>query len=188
MKSALLLLAVCPLINAQNAPPKWVHTTQDDPLHAITLDVFVLQGKFLTPPSKLPEGLVPEIVMRCSNNRLKAGYITVGAVVDRGAAGAKVEMRLDGKFKTMFWGVGTDGTAVFMDGLGFATVIWGTWLPHKEGKGETVKHEIIGVREAFGNTIVMQFDMPDEQDEMLNACTYVRNHRRFSAIAYPFPG
>jgi hypothetical protein len=35
------------------------------------------------------------------------------------------------------------------------------------------------VTEAFGSDIVIQFDMPEDQSAVLNACTDVRNGKRF---------
>ena len=149
-------------------------------MHGTSLEVFVLDGKYLTPPSK-GAATPPEIVLRCSAGKLKDGYIAVGAVVDRGANGAPVEMRLDGKFSKAFWDVGNDGQAVFMNPkTDFSKIIWGAVLPHKEGKGDYVHQEIIGIIEAYSGSIVMQFEMPVDQDEMLNVCTHVRNHHRFA--------
>jgi hypothetical protein len=174
-----ILLATFSAVAAAQAPA-WVHSTKDDPLHGISLEVFVLEGKYLTPPTR-GATTTPEMVLRCSAGKLKDGYIAVGAVVETGAHGAPVEMRLDGRFSRAFWNVGNDGTAVFMDPkMDFDRIVWGTWLPHKRGKGDFVKHEIVGVTEVYGGSIVMQFEMPDDQEEMLNACTHVRNHRRFA--------
>jgi hypothetical protein len=181
----LILIALAGSAAAQNPmtpqaqPPAWVHSTKDDPLHGLSLDVFTLEGKYLTPPSKTI-GTSPMMVLRCSGGKLKDGYIFVGAVVDGGADGAPVEMRLDGKLSKEFWGVGTDGLAVFMDpSIDLLKILWGHWLPHKEGKGDLIHQEIIGVPEAYGSTIVMQFDMPQDQTAILDACTHVRNGRRF---------
>ena len=39
------------------------------------------------------------------------------------------------------------------------------------GNAETLIHRVIlGVTEAFGNQIVIQFDMPQEADRMVTAC------------------
>jgi len=159
--------------------PAWVHCTKDDPLHGTSFDVFTLKGKFLTPPSKGDGTQYPEIVLRCSGGKLNDGYIFVGAVSDRGAKGAPVEMRLDGKLSKEFWGVATDGLSVFMDPkIDLLKILWGHWLPHRDGKGVFIKQEIFGVQEAYATDIVMQFDMPQDQSAVLNACTHVRNGRR----------
>jgi hypothetical protein len=178
------MIVIAAVASAQDATtpqsPVWVRSTKNDPLHGTSFDVFTLDGKYLTPPSKT-DGTPPKIVLRCSGGELSDGYIIVGAVVDRGAKGTSVEMRLDGKLSKEFWDVGTDGLAVFMNPrIDLLKILWGTWLPHKDGKGDFVRQEIIGVPEAFASTIVMQFDMPQDQAAVLDTCTFTRNGKRFS--------
>ena len=184
MRPYIIFVAMAAVATAQDATvpqvPAWVHSTRDDPLHGTSFDVFRLKGRYLTPPSKINSTRNPEIVLRCSGGKFNDGYIFVAAVVDRGADGSPIEMRLDGKLSKESWGVSTDGLSVFMPpGIGLLKLLWGHWLPHKEGKGQLIRKEIYGVTEAFGSDIVIQFDMPEDQSAVLNACTDVRNGKRF---------
>jgi hypothetical protein len=178
-----IVLILPSLVHAENPPLKeksasvWEYSRRDDPLHGTSFDELVLEGKYLTPPSR-SDG-APRIVLHCSGGKLKEGYLTVGAVVDRSVGGAQVEMRLDGKLSTESWTVGTDGQAVFLGGsIDLLKILYGHWLPHKEGKGDFIHQEIFGVQEAYGSAIVMQFDMPDPTP-VLDSCTTVKRGKRF---------
>jgi hypothetical protein len=181
MKTIMLGTAILLMLSIAFADSGWQYSKKDDPLHGTSFDEFVLDGKFLTPPrSPKPEDK-PSLVLHCDKGKVKDGYLVVGAVVDRSGRGqARIEMRLDGNLSTEFWNVSTDGQAVFLDGsIDLLKILYGHWLPHKEGKGDFIKQEIFGVQEAFGSTIVMQFDMPADQARLLDSCTTVKRGRRY---------
>ena len=84
----LILLALPGLTHAQSptqpkSAPTWAYSKKDDPLRGISLDQFVLDGKYLTPPSPFTKD--PTLVVQCSNGKLKAAYLDAGAVVQRGS-------------------------------------------------------------------------------------------------------
>jgi len=180
VKTTLVLLAVS-ACTAVGQTTEWQYSKQNDPLHATSFDQYVLPGKYITPPSHIGAHDAPAIVLHCSGGKFKAGYLVIGAVVDRNGNGqSRVEMRLDDKLSTEFWAVGTDGQAVFLDGnIDLLKILYGHWLPHKEGKGDFIRKEIFGVQEAFGSTIVMQFDMPDSPTQVVDSCTTVKRGKRY---------
>jgi hypothetical protein len=121
-----LILFVLPgLTHAQNptepkSAPTWDHTKKDDPLRGISLDQFVLGGKYLTPPSLLTKD--PTLVVQCSNGKLKTAYLDAGAVIQRGSYQsalkgtlAHVDIRFDEKKPTVdSWEISNDGQGLFL--------------------------------------------------------------------------
>ena len=101
--------------------------------------------------------------------------------MDRDANGqVHVERRRDGKYDVDSWPVSTDGQAIFIKwDVNLLDLLYGHIWPHKEGKGELLRQEIYGVQEAFGSTIMMQFDMPQEANQMLDSCTKLKKGKRY---------
>jgi len=167
--AVLLLVSACV---AQTPPPgQWERTEKTDALRGTSYSQFVLAGTFLTPPKH--DSGTPVFVLRCvpgehsrgwheyKNGKFLDAYVTVGAVVDH-ASGVWVSYRLDdGKIHKDSWGAGTDGTAIFPDEIQLNTLLYGHFMPHKEGTGGPVHKIVIAVNEFLGAEIVMQFDVPD---------------------------
>ena len=42
--------------------------------------------------------------------------------------------------------------------------------------GDFLRKEIFGVQEAFGSTIVMEFNMPDDPKQLLDSCTTLKRY------------
>lgn len=104
------------------------------------------------------------------------------AQVERRRNGKKVEKGIASQrgaemYDYHYYKISTDGQAVLWDGLDFLDLLYGH-LSHKEGKGELVHRWIYGVQEAYGSTIVMQFDMPEDQSLVLDSCTTVKKGKR----------
>jgi hypothetical protein len=167
--AVLLLASVCA---AQTPPPgQWERVEKTDVLRGTAYSEFALTGTFLTPP-KHASG-APVFVLKCvpggrsyglrqyRNGKFLDAYVTVGAVVDH-SSGVWVNYRLDdGKIHKETWGTGTDGTAIFPDEIQVNTILYGHFMPHKEGTGSPIHEIVIAVNEFLGAEVVMQFDVPD---------------------------
>lgn len=142
---------------------------------------YTLAGKFLTPP-RTSTGESPVFVVKCIptnhrrsgggyvNGKLMDAYIVMRSVVDRSSSRVFVQYRLDdGKMHKEYWDVGTDGTGIFPPEIELNTVIYGHFLPHKEGTNDPIRKLVLGVNEYMGTEVVVQFDFPDPT-EMMDAC------------------
>lgn len=136
----------------------------------------MLGGKYLTPPSLLTKD--PTLVVQCSSGKFKTAYFDAGAVVQRGSYQsalkgtlAHVDIRFDEKKPTVdSWEISNDGQGLFFDSTQLTRLLTGRMLGHP-GDAEALVHRVIlGVVEAFGNQIVIEFDMPQEADRMVTAC------------------
>jgi len=161
----------------------WRYSKQDDPLHGVSIDQFVLEGKYLTPPSRADRDF-PSLVVRCSSGKFKEAYLAVGAVVQfgentsggvvhslSGVTQARVERRMDNKkHGDVWWEISNDGKALFFDDEQLVDLMTGHLLGHPGDRKNLVRRLLLGVVEAFANQVVMQFDMPDDATEMVRAC------------------
>lgn len=145
------LLSVAGTPVRSQEPSPWLHSTNDDPLHAKVNDEFVLSGKYLTRPEHAHYA-TPSIVVICAEGKLKQSYINVGAVVTMEGHSnlvAALEARMDGKKKSILsTGESTDGTGVFFSRVDLRNML-------------RAHQVVIGVNEYLGPEVVMQFDMPD---------------------------
>lgn len=177
-----VLLVVCLVSACVPETTSWLREDKTDPLRGTSYAQFLITGKFLTPP-KTANSDTPSFVVKCIpgghkrvsggyiNGKLLDAYMNVHAVLDRTPRGhVVVQYRLDdGKMHTENWNVGTDGTAVFLPEIELNTVLYGHFLPHKEGTNPPTRKVVIGVDEYMGTEVVMQFDLPDPT-EMADAC------------------
>ena len=160
---------------------QWERTEKTDPLRGTDYSQFILSGKFLTPP-RSGAGEAPIFFVKCipgGRHRVSGGYksgkfldayIVVHAVVDTDNGRAYPKYRLDdSKIHDDSWGIGTDGTAVFPEETGVNTLLYGHFMPHKEGTNGPVHKVVIAVNEYLGAEVVMQFDMPDPS-QVADAC------------------
>ncbi len=159
---------------------EWQRQDKTDALRGTAYTQFVLTGKFLTPPRQA--AAAPVFVMKCSpgeyrhgatwrkNGKYMGAYIVVGAVVNSGTSGIRTQYRLDnGKIHDELWDSGTDGTAIFPPIIELNTVLYGHFLPHKEGSGDSVRKLVISVAEYLGVDVVMEFDM-SQSEAAADAC------------------
>jgi hypothetical protein len=167
--AVLLLVSGCTAQVPQ--PTQWQRAEKTDALRGTAYSQFALEGTFLTPPKHT--STAPVFVLKCvpgehsrgwheyKNGKFLDAYVTVGTVVDHGS-GISVRYRLDdGKVHQEWWRPGTDGTAIFPDEIQVDTLLYGHFMPHKEGMGSPVHKVVIAVNEFLGAEIVMQFDVPD---------------------------
>jgi hypothetical protein len=149
-----------------------VRVEKTDALRGTSYSQFTLTGKFLTPPRQ--DSPDPVFVVNCSvgeyrrgatwqkNGKFRDAYMTVGAVVDSRTSGTPVQYRLDdGKVNSESWNHSTDGTALFLGEPEFNTLLYGHFMPHKEGTGAAVSKIVVSVNEYLGPAVVLQFDLPD---------------------------
>src|SRR6266704_2816921 len=147
---ALFLAGVCTAQTTQADPTeKWRRNDETDALRGTTHSVFILTGKFLTPPKRQSED--PFFVMKCAPGQRSLGheftggelvdaYVIVRATVNNKKAGVVVQYRLDdGKIHTDLWNRGTDGTAVFPSRDIVNDLFYGHLSKHKEGTNAPVR-------------------------------------------------
>jgi hypothetical protein len=107
------------------------------------------------------------------NGKFLDAYISAHAVLDRNNGRVYPKYRLDdSKIHEDSWNIGTDGTAIFPGETGLSTLLYGHFMPHKEGTNPPVRKIVMAVNEYLGAEIVMQFDMPDPE-EVADACGVV---------------
>jgi hypothetical protein len=185
-----IILVVLTLSSAspgQEASPgasaEWKYSKQDDPLHGTSFDQFVLEGKYLIPPSQTKRE-EPSLVAQCSDGKLRKGFLIVGAVLQhaedsrgvarslKGRTQAHVEMRWDEKKKpdNGWWEISNDGQGLFFDRQELVKLMTGKLLGHPSETSSLVHRLFLGVTEAFGNQVVMQFDMPKDPTEIVQTC------------------
>ena len=166
---ALVILCLVSSCSAQN----WERVEKTDALRGTTYSEFALTGRFLTPP-KQTSAAAPVFVVKCipgehsfgfhayKSGKFLDAYMVLGAVVDFHTGGTPVHYRLDdGKIHDESWGRGTDGTAIFPAEIQLNTLLYGHFMPHKEGTSNPVRKVVIAVNEYLGAEVVMQFDMLD---------------------------
>jgi hypothetical protein len=149
-----ILVSVLPVVAQQPrtiAAAQWQYVREDDPLHAMVHDRFILEGVYLTPP-RLPTK-PPSLVVECSGGKVEQNYFNTGVVVvhrDQSQHGMLLlEERIDNKKSVVLTtGVGTDGLSVFFTRVDLKDIL-------------SAKHVIVGVYEYMGGQVVMQFDIPD---------------------------
>ena len=171
-------LAASCLMQAQ----EWKRTEETDAFRGTHYVQFVLQGHFLTPP-RTGSAQTPLMVAQCVpgkrlgifKGRFLDGFVVTGAVLNSQVIekdtifGGKslpsvivVQYRLnDGKIHSETWNPSTDGTSAFFPEVALNTMLYGHYLPHKEGTGDPVRKVVLAINEAMGSEIVIQFDMPD---------------------------
>ena len=207
--------------NAPSTPegsphPDWLYTREEDPLHSVSFDQFVLAGKYVRSPSLADKPILvqqystegvrrgrrdhysaasedskshpPRLIVRCAGGKFKEGYLDVGAFVQHleGAHSLKalpqahIEMRVgDRKADEDFWEIGTNGRAVYFDGIQLTKLMTGKLLGHPGNPSALVNRTLVQVDDAYGSAIVMRFDMPPEAGALVNACGL--EHGNFSA-------
>lgn len=177
---ASLLLAV-----RASAANTWTEAEKHDPLHRISFREFSLEGHFLIPPE---HGTLsaPLLVLRCqpglhrrgkieTNGHFIQGWIDTGAVLDSAKDVVAVEYRLDDKkLQSDEWAISNDRKGMFLNELlcgdcNVNILLFGHFLPHKEGSNPQVRRIVMGVREYLGDGIQLEFDLPDSSD-VAEAC------------------
>jgi hypothetical protein len=180
---AIMFMGICCFCQDQ-----WIRVEQTDALRGTSYSQFTLRGRFLTAPRQASPN--PEFIVSCSagernrgvswqkNGKFDDAHITVGAVVEARANGTPVQYRLDdGKIHTELWNQSTDGTSIFLAEAEFNTLLYGHFMPHREGTGEPVHKVVISVNEYLGAAIVMEFDLP-ATSSLADACGAILHKRR----------
>ena len=156
----------------QQTTSGWVVDKNEEALRGKIYDRFVLAGRYLTPPDVRTEG-VPKLVVRCEKGKFRSGYLGFGGVVDRERHGTVfIEMRFDDRKDTDggTLQIDTRGTAGFFNDVMLVKFMTEKLLGHPSKSENLVRRLIIGTTEAFGGEIVMQFDMPSDHSEIIDAC------------------
>jgi hypothetical protein len=137
--------------NAQTAIT-WQHKTIDDPLHAKTIDAFVLEGKYVTPPRLVTTGQNPVLVIRCMKGKVEQNYFNFNAVLATRTGSifpVMMDARIDGKSTTIGADdISTDGTSAYFPRSDLKRIL-------------RARLVIVGANEYLGPEIEAQFEIPD---------------------------
>jgi hypothetical protein len=132
----------------------WVHSRDQDSLHAKTSDVFVLDGEYLSAPEYHK---TPSFVAICSNGKPEQLRLDTGVSLHvEGYSHFPVEKRLDGKLTRSYWGVFDNEKDLDVRRREFEQILYS----HKV---------ILGVSTIWGTQTVMQFEMSDPTS-VVTAC------------------
>ena len=156
MRIPLMIAALTCITSLYAQDTGWRTIEDNDVLHGITRQKFILDGKYLTPPRRTADNARPALVIVCRDGKVdnNKNYLAVDAVIDEEYY---LEARIDGgKTKKINGHESTDFSALFFDTIAMADLL----------KGHQV---ILGAHEHLGTQIVMQFDIPDPAP-ILAAC------------------
>jgi hypothetical protein len=173
LKILVTLLISTTLATAQ---PAWQSSKEENPLFGKQFDLFRLEGRYLSQPS-VSGGNVPLLRVYCAAGKFAKGEFLLGAVAQhsgtksiKGAWQAQVDMRLDERKKTEdLWEYSNDQKTLFFDRIQLDHLLTGKLLGHPT-KDVLTRRVILGVIEALGNEVVVQFNMPSDQKEIISAC------------------
>jgi len=147
-----------PTVTAPESPrPEksgWTYTKSEDALHAKTLDVFKLEGRYLSAP--VHSG-TPSLVALCNHDKADQLRLDTGVALSvDDYTSFSVEKRLDGKFARASWYVFDNREALA--------------IPNKEFAQILGAHQfIVGVSTIWGSQAIIQFDLPDS-DKLAATC------------------
>jgi hypothetical protein len=169
----LWMIALVVSIVINGCAQEWKSTAKVDPLTGKSYTLYVLMGKFLTPPSQ-GNGTPPSISLRCDpsshHSRISGkfidGFIIVNTIIDiKNGDVNTVQYRLDdGKLQTAYGiGYSTDYRAISLENMFLDNLLWGHMIPHKPHTNDQVHKVVIAVQEHLAGQIVMEFDMPDAE-------------------------
>jgi hypothetical protein len=180
-----LLLALC---LASQCVGQWQREERTDAFRGTKFTEFKLEGRFLTPP-RSASLISPALVIQCLPGEHSVGYhvvtggkfltafLFVGPVMDSQLTALAVQFRLDdGKVQTEAWTVSKDFSSAFFPETTLNTLLYGHFLPHKEGTGPPTKTVKIAADQFVGGEVVMQFEMPDPTP-LAEACGLVVHKR-----------
>jgi hypothetical protein len=164
---------------AQVESAKWEYSKWTKPMTGAEYDQFVLQGKYLTLPSQT-DGNGPRLVVHCSDGKFRSGEFYVGAVVRhepgahslKGITQAQVQMHMDDKKKLDedWWEISNDWKTLFFDRQQLAKLMTGRLLGHPSDQNTLIHRLTLGVVESLENQVVMQFDMPQDDTQIVEVC------------------
>ncbi len=162
------------LSSASSVAQSWITADKVDPFRGTHYTAIELDGKFLTPPQH--ENVEkPVLYLECvagthgygrgvREGSFLSGHINMGTVLNRDPqrGGVPVQFRLDdGKIQQDLWSASTDGQTVFLNEMALDTLLYGHFLPHKEGTNPAVKKVTIAVNEYLASEVVAEFDIPE---------------------------
>ncbi len=149
----------------------WEHSKLDDPREGKTYYQFVLRGKYVVPPSH-PNSAPPQLVVFCQPGRFARGQFLPGVVAQPWATKVLSEAHQshvkiqvdDGKTDQALWDYVNDGMA-----LGFDQLQLKKLLGHPP-QDPITKRLTLGISEALGKEVVVQFDLPENPTILVQTC------------------
>lgn len=160
----------------------------------VSFDRFVLNGRYTAAPYVLgPEAAAPSLEVHCSGGKFRSGEFHLRAVAEsepgartmlRGAPQAHVDIRTNKKAKLSedWWEISNNGQTLFFDKQRLESLLTGKMLGHPRDRATLIRELTLGVVESLANEVVVQFDMPLQDDQMIDACGLEPGKRRFQRI------
>jgi hypothetical protein len=181
ISSALVIAALLglfyPSAMAQNKT-EWQYSREENPLYGKSFDRFVLTGRYYKAPSTIVGNEQPRMIIGCVNGKFSTGEFSLGAVAQfsgtrslKGVGQSQITIRTDEKKPTDDWfEVSNDQKTLFFDRVQFNRFLTGRLLGHPSAQSALVHRLTLGVVEAFGNQVIIQFDMPEDVSQIVTAC------------------
>ena len=148
----------------------WEQSRQGDLLESKTYDQFVLRGKYVMPPAH-PDSESPRLVVFCGGLKFVRGQFLPGVVAQpwgtrilKDAHQSQVNIRVDDEQTSQaLWEYRDNGMALGFDRLQLKRLLG-------EAPTGSRKRVILGISEALGKEVVVQFDMPPDPTILVQAC------------------
>jgi len=178
----MFLLAVSPMLAQE---PEWQRVRVEDPLRKTSFDSFVLEGSYLAPPAA--QVSAPSLEVLCSKNKLHKAYVHFGGAIRpepgmrslKGNRQAKIDVRADDRRFSEYLEISEDRTTVSADNIEFTELLTGhLFRQHPENEGALVHRLIIGNIDAIGVGVMIQFDMPADQQGLISACGLAQGKKK----------
>lgn len=176
---AVVFVLISGVASAQESviQPEWHHTTEENPLYGKSFDRFTLAGKYLQKP-EAGQLDSPKLIVGCINGKFASGEFSLGAVAQfsgtkslKGVLQSHVDLRIDEKKKSEIWlEVSNNQKTLYFDKQQLIQFMTGRLLGHPGDDSTLAKRLILGVVEALQNEVIVQFDMPADAAQMVQAC------------------
>jgi hypothetical protein len=152
----------------------WQCSREQDDLHSSTYESFALIGTYVQAPSS-PTDEHPMLEVECSGGKFKGAGLSTGVVLGGNVTDlAFVAMRWDNeKYPHVEgWERSSNPTILLLNRMQLGKFMTGHRPDRKGDLSPLVHRQIIGVEEALAGQIVIQFDIPQDSQQMLRACGF----------------
>ena len=173
----LALISLFSIVALAQEKPEWRYSKEENPLYGKSFDRFVLTGHYFKTPSTVGNE-PPKMIIGCMNGKFSTGEFSLGAFAQfsgtrslKGLAQSKITIRRDEQKRTEDWfEVTNDQKTLFFDRIQFNKFLTGRLLGHPSEQDALVHRLTVGVVEAFGNQVIVQFEMPGDVSQLVEAC------------------
>jgi hypothetical protein len=157
---------------------------EGSPLNPRPMDYFAIEGTFVSRPTRLTEE-PPTLAIVCSNGKFQSGHLDLHDIIYSDYKyGPTVEVRWDDKPKAdryymnsgfnPDWSVPPSGDALLFNLNVLRALLLGDnnkrYFYTKKPPLKLVRELYIGAENAFRQSIIVRFDMPDDISQMVEIC------------------